>query len=217
MGNIALLAGATDLVGNHCLKQLLEDDDFESIKIITRKPMNIVHHKLIEITVDFDELEDYRLQMEATHTFCALGTTIKKAGSQAAFRKVDYEYPLKLAKVVHSMGCTSFTIVTAIGANPYSFIFYNKVKGEVERELSKIGFKSLHIIQPSLLMGERPEARFGEEMAQKFFSLTQPLFIGPLKKVAAIEGAQVAKAMIHFAKQGKPDTNRYPSDVLQTV
>ena len=217
MSNIALLAGATGLVGSHCLKQLLEDEYFETVKILTRKPLNIVHHKLIEIAVNFDQLEDFRLQMDATHTFCALGTTIKKAGSQEAFRKVDHEYPLKLAKVVHSMGCPSYTIVTAMGANATSLIFYNRVKGEVERDLSKIGFKSLNILQPSLLMGERSEARFGEGLAQKFFNLTQPLFIGPLKRVAAIEGAQVAKAMIHYAKKGKSGVNRYPSDVLQDV
>lgn len=217
MSNIALLAGATGLVGSHCLKLLLEDDYFETVKILTRKPLNIVHHKLIEIAVDFDQLEDFRLQMEATHTFCTLGTTIKKAGSQEAFRKVDYEYPIKLAKVVHSIGCPSYSIVTAMGANSGSLIFYNRVKGEVERDLASIGFKSLNILQPSLLMGDRPEARLGEEMAQKFFSLTQPLFIGPLKKVAAIEGAQVAKAMIHFAKLSQPGVNRFTSDILQGV
>lgn len=217
MSNIALIAGSTGLVGGHCLNLLLEDDFFDEVKVLTRRPLGQVKHKLSEIIVDFDQLEDFRLQMEATHTFCALGTTIKKAGSQDAFRKVDYEYPLRMAQIVKSLGCTSFSVVTALGSNSASPIFYNRVKGELESSLNQLGFKSLQILQPSLLMGERGEERFGEKLAQHFFNATKPLWKGPVKKYAGIEGKQVAKAMLHFAKLSEPGTHRYTSDVLQDV
>lgn len=217
MSNIALIAGSTGLVGGHCLNLLLDDEFFDEVKVLTRRPLGLIKHKLSEIVVDFDQLEDFRLQMEATHVFCALGTTIKKAGSQEAFRKVDYDYPLRLAQIVKSLGCRSFSVVTALGSNPNSPIFYNRVKGELESSLEKLGFESLQILQPSLLMGERNEDRFGEKLAQHFFGATKSLWKGPIKKYAGIEGKQVAKAMVHFAKMSEPGTHRYTSDVLQDV
>jgi uncharacterized protein YbjT (DUF2867 family) len=217
MGNIALLAGATGLVGSHCLQQLLEDDFFEMVKVLTRRPMQKEHHKLIEIVVDFDELESFRLQMEATHTFCSLGTTIKKAGSQQAFKLVDYEYPLRLGAIMQSLSCPSFSVVTALGAKASSPIFYNRVKGELERDLEAFGFPSLQILQPSLILGERQERRMGEGLAQAFFKVTKPIWMGPLKEVAGIEAEQIAKAAIHFAKLSEPGCHRYTSGVLQDV
>jgi uncharacterized protein YbjT (DUF2867 family) len=217
MGNVALIAGATGLVGGHCLKLLLEDDDFELVKVLTRRPMYQEHHKLVEIVVDFDDLESFRLQMEATHAFCALGTTIKKAGSQEAFRKVDYEYPLRLAKIMRSLECPSFSVVTALGSKANSAIFYNRVKGELERDLEALGFPSLQILQPSLILGERSERRFGEGLAQVFFRATKPIWKGPLKQVAGIEAEQIAKAAIFFAKQAASGCHRYDSGTLQEV
>lgn len=217
MENIALLAGGTGLVGSACLQLLLQDEYFSEVKVLVRKSTGIVHHKLIEVVVDFDNLNDFRLQLGATHVFCALGTTIKKAGSQDAFRKVDYDYPLELAKITHAMGAKNYTIVTAMGASASSPIFYNKVKGELQESLKKVGFDSLNILQPSLLMGNRAEERLGEGIAQSFFKITGPLWIGPLKKYAGIESAQVARAMLSYAKAGKSGINIFTSDVLQEV
>lgn len=217
MAYTALLAGATGLTGGHCLRLLLDDPEFETVKVLTRRPLGMEAHKLVEIVVDFDQLEDYRLQMEATHVFCALGTTIAKAGSKEAFKKVDYEYPLRLAKIARSLDCSSFSVITAMGSNTKSPFFYSRVKGDLELELEKLGFPSLQILQPSLLMGERSERRFGEGIAQVFFDATAPLWVGPLKKVAGISGGQVAKAMIHYAKLSQSGTNRYTSDILHNV
>lgn len=217
MENIALLAGGTGLVGNACLQLLLEDDFFSQVKVLVRRSTGIVHHKLTEVVVDFDQLSDFRLQMEATHVYCTLGTTIKKAGSQAAFRKVDHDYPLELAIIAKSNGAFSFNIVTALGASANSGIFYNKVKGELEEALKHIGFDQLNILQPSLLMGDRAENRLGEGLAQKFFGVTAPLWIGPLKKYAGIDGKQVAKALLYYSKKGSKGIHVYTSDLLQDI
>lgn len=217
MSNTALVAGASGLVGGHCLKFLLEDNFFDTVKILVRSPIPFEHHKLIQIVVDYDQLQDFRLQMEATHTFCTLGTTIKKAGSQDAFRKVDFEYPLLLAKIMKSLGCENFSVVTALGSNANSPIFYNKVKGELENELRKIQFQQLQILQPSLLLGDRNESRMGEGIAQVFFKISKPIWQGPLKKYAGIEGEQVAKAMVRLAKQSSAGTTVYLSDELQDL
>lgn len=217
MENVALIAGGTGLVGSACLQLLLQDEYFSEVKVLVRKATGIVHHKLIEVVVDFDNLNDFRLQLGATHVFCALGTTIKKAGSQTAFTKVDYDYPLELAKITHAMGATNFTVVTAMGASASSLIFYNKVKGELQHALTRVGFVTLNILQPSLLLGNRAEERLGEGIAQSFFKITGPLWVGPLKKYAGIEGAQVAKAMLYYAKAAKAGTHIFTSDVLQEV
>jgi len=126
-----LIAGATGLVGSSLLKQLLADDEYEKIVVIVRKPININHQKLIQKQIDFDSIESLKLDFSVNDVFCALGTTIKTAGSQDAFYKVDFTYVLNLAKWCAANGVKRFLIVSAMGANPKSGIFYNRVKGEM--------------------------------------------------------------------------------------
>src|SRR5262249_6245579 len=149
--------------------------------------------------------------------FCCLGTTIKVAGSQAAFKKVDYEYPATVAHLAHQQGAKQFLIVTAMGANKSSMIFYNRVKGEVEEAVKKIPFQAIHIFQPSLLLGERKEHRAGEKMGEFFMGLTSALFIGPLKKYKAIEGRAVAGAMVKCANENSKGVFTHQSDEIQKI
>lgn len=195
----ALVLGATGLVGGYCLKELLNNDEYGEIIVLARRSIPIEHKKLKVSVINFEQytLSTDRLKVDCV--FCCLGTTIKKAGSRSAFRKVDYNYPLDFAVAVKAVGNPIFVIVTALGANNKSRIFYNRVKGEVEEALARIQFKSLIILRPSLLLGVREEARFGEKLATIIIPLFQPLFIGALKKYRPVSAAVVARAMVQFA------------------
>lgn len=129
----ALLLGATGLVGGHCLNFLLNDESYGRVSVLGRRPLEREHPKLEQHLVDFDRLENSAELIQAQDVFCCLGTTIKKAGSQEAFRRVDFEYPLQSARVAARQGAERFLIVTAIGADPGSRIFYNRVKGRWRR------------------------------------------------------------------------------------
>jgi len=211
----AIIAGASGLVGSYCLEYLLSDAAYSEVVVLGRRPSQVHHDKVKEVIVDYDRLPDYKDQMIATHAFCTLGTTIKKAGSKEAFKKVDLEYALSFARIVFANGCRNFNIVTALGADPDAFVFYNRVKGQVEKELSRIGFDRLNILQPSLLLGDRQENRLGENIAQKLFAVSSGLWVGPLKKYAGIKAKQVAKAMVAIAQEDQPGIYVYPSDQLQ--
>lgn len=138
----ALLAGSTGLIGKQLLELLLEDSHYTVVKAISRKPLDIQHAKLQNIVADFNTLTEHHDQLKADDVFCCLGTTIKQAGSQAAFRKVDFEYPLELARLTKNQGAIQFLIITALGSDAKSGIFYNRVKGEVEQAIDAVGFDS---------------------------------------------------------------------------
>jgi uncharacterized protein YbjT (DUF2867 family) len=208
----ALLAGSTGLIGKQLLELLLNDPHYTVVKAISRKPLAIQHAKLQNIVADLDTLTEHHDQLKADDVFCCLGTTIKQAGNQAAFRKVDYDYPLELAKLTKNQGASQFLIITALGSDAKSGIFYNQVKGEVEQAIDAVGFDSYHIFRPSLLLGERTEKRAGEGAATVVYKALG--FMIPLK-YKAIDSAKVAKAMLHFAKQNSKGKFIHESRELQ--
>lgn len=209
----ALLVGATGLVGNSLLFQLLNDSHYAKVITLVRRRMNLKHAKLEERIVDFDQLN--LSDCQADDVFCCLGTTIRQAGSQEAFRKVDFEYPLRVAQLAKQAGAKQFVMVTALGSDAQSGIFYNRVKGEVEKAITAVGFDTLHICRPSLLLGTRKESRFGEGIGKVFAWLLGPFMLGSLKKYKGIQGSQVAAAMLAFAKTTQPGTHVHESDALQ--
>lgn len=146
--------------------------------------------------------------------FCCLGTTIKTAGSQEAFLKVDYTYVIESARIAKSQGATAFSVVSAMGANSKSGIFYNRVKGDMEEALQKIGFSSLLIFRPSLLIGERKEVRPGEVIGAAISNLFSFLFVSGLKKYKPIQGSLVAKSMLDHAKEQKTGLQIIESDKI---
>lgn len=199
-GDTALLAGATGLVGRECLRLLASDEAFSEVRALLRRPLPAADRlpnmgKVRECITNFDKLADHPEWFAVSHVFCALGTTIKVAGSQAAFRRVDFEYPLAIAELAKAQGAQHFYLVSALGANARSRVFYNRVKGELEDELKALNFASLTIAQPSLLMGERAEFRFGEEVGKRLAWLVP----GPWRPVLA---AQVAAGLVNAAKAG---------------
>lgn len=198
----ALIVGATGLIGKNCLYQLLETKEYTKVIALVRKPMAVKHHQLEQLVVDFDQLETVKDKMIADDVFCCLGTTIRVAGSQENFRKVDFDYSLAVAKICLQRGAHQFLLVSAMGANHMSAIFYNKVKGEIERAIEELHYPSFQIFRPSLLLGNRKEIRVGELIGKVVMKAIGFLFIGPLKKIKAIEGEMVAKVMVKVALQG---------------
>lgn len=213
----ALLAGATGLVGGFVLDYLLEDDAFSEVIVLTRKSIPKNHPKLKQLLVNFDQLNDYKEQIKADIVFCCLGTTIKAAGSQEAFRKVDYEYPLSIAEIAKANGAKSYLLVSAIGSSKNSIVFYNRVKGEVEDAIGNLHFDSYHILQPSLIIGDRSEKRFGEGIAQTAAPVFDTMMFGPFSKYKSIKAEQIAKAMIHFSKSDEKGVFIHESDELKKV
>lgn len=208
----ALITGATGLIGKQLLQLLLEDPFYEKVKAITRKPIEIQNPKLENIVLNFDKLSEHAPALKTDDVFCCLGTTIRIAKTKEAFRKVDYEYPLELARVTKNQGAIQYLLVSALGADKNSGIFYNKVKGEIEEAVGQISFHSLHIFRPSLLLGDRTEHRSGEGAATTFFKLFG--FLIP-EKYKAIDSGKVARAMLTLAKEKKPGFYFHESKELQ--
>ena len=189
----ALVAGATGLTGKHLLEFLLAHERYASVHALVRKATLPTHPKLSEHVIDFESLPKLPKIDDA---FCCLGTTIRKAGSQAAFQKVDFDYAINFATAAKAAGAKRFLVVSALGANAKSAVFYNRVKGEMENALKAMNFQSLHIFRPSFLLGERADARVGERLGIKVFSALAPLMIGPARKVRPVEAKAVARGMV---------------------
>ena len=206
----ALIVGATGLIGNTLAHLLVESSAYERVQVLTRKPLGWQHPRLQEIPFDFDHPNG--LLVRADDIFCCLGTTIQKAGSKEAFRQVDYQYPLDIARLGLENGATRFALISSMGANASSAIFYNRVKGEVERDLAALNYPTLLLFRPSLLLGNRTETRLGERISGGFMRLFAPLIPA---KYRAIEAGKVANAMLTTAQQPRTGTSILESDELQ--
>ncbi|HET8708372.1 MAG TPA: oxidoreductase [Pseudomonadales bacterium] len=198
-GRTAAIIGATGLIGNLLLDLLLTNPNYSTVTAITRRPLEKKHPKLVNLVVDFERLEEIASEIQGHDAFCCLGTTIKAAGSRAAFRRVDYDYAVNFATACKSNGCTHFLLISAVGAHHDSYIFYNRTKGELEQALGVIGFPVLTIFQPSLLVGDRKEHRLGEELAIRFSALMSLISVGPFKQYHPVKAEMLAKAMINCA------------------
>ncbi|MFS1511007.1 oxidoreductase [Chengkuizengella sp. SCS-71B] len=210
----ALIAGASGLVGSELLTYLLESNEYHSVTAIVRKSLHIKHPKLKQVIVDFEQLNKDEQIFKVDDVFCCLGTTIKKAKTQETMTRIDVEYPLQIAKLSNKMGARQFLVISAMQANPSSLTFYSRIKGRLEQELQNIGFETLHIFRPSLLIGDRKEFRFGEKTAEILFNALFFIFIGPLKKYRAIHATTVAQGMLNAAKSRKKGVFIYLSDEI---
>lgn len=192
----ALFIGASGLTGGLLLNELLQSNEYKTVIAYIRTPLKIEHPKLVQQVVNFDSLHN---GITAHDVFCCLGTTIKKAGTKAAFEKVDYEYPLKVAELQFKAGSNSFFLISAMGASMQSSFYYSKVKGKLERDILHIGYNSVYIFRPSLIVGNRAEKRTGEKFAIVLMQFLNPLLFGPFKKFKSVQAAAIAKCMLHFA------------------
>ena len=206
----AIVLGATGLIGNLLTHRLIDSPFYEKVKVLVRKSLGWQHPRLQEVVFDFDHPNG--LLTQADDIFCCLGTTMKKAGSKDAFRKVDYQYPLDVARSGLANGAQQLAIVTSMGADTNSTFFYNRVKGEVERDLTALNYPTLLIFRPSLLLGNRSETRFGERLAEGAMRLFDPLIPAKYK---GVEAAKVANAMLTTTQEGLVGKHVFESDRLQ--
>ena len=190
----ALIAGATGLVGGECLRRLLAHPAWTTVVVLTRRDIGVewASPKLRQVLTDFAALENHRDQLVADDVFCALGTTMRKAGSRAAFREVDLEYPLRLAQLARGNGAQHFSLVSAVGADRRSAFHYSRVKGELEEALIAMDWPSLAIFRPSVIEGKRSEVRPLERLSGSLLRLAPVAW----RPVAA---ADIASAMVSVA------------------
>jgi uncharacterized protein YbjT (DUF2867 family) len=212
-GKTALLAGATGLVGSQLLPLLLASGRYSKVTVLARSKPSITHAKLESKIVDFDKLDSLGSVLACDDVYCCLGTTMKEAGSRDAFRKVDYEYPVALARATRKLGASQYSLVSAVGANRNSRFFYNRVKGDVEDAISAIDFDSVHIYRPSLLIGPRKRQRAGELIGAAFGRLFSFLMRSRYKPIKSIK---VARAMIAYASRDEGGIYFHPSDTIQS-
>lgn len=217
MGKTAIILGSTGLVGSHLLKILLSSDIYDRVITFVRTGTKISHPKLTQHVVDFDNTESYENLVEGNDMFCCLGTTIKKAGSQEAFEKVDLEYPVQFAKIAASKGVKQYSIISAIGANLKSGNFYLKTKGKCEESLRKLAFQSTSIFRPSLLLGNRKEFRLGEKLAEYAMRIFSIFMVGKFRKYRAIKAKKVAHAMFRIAQEGTVGFHIYESNEIADI
>ncbi|UYZ57571.1 oxidoreductase [Hymenobacter latericus] len=211
---VALIAGASGLVGSCLLPLLLNSGRYAKVISLSRRPLQLVHPKLDQRVVDFDRLEDHRLSLIADDVFCCLGTTMRQAGSKEAFYKVDYLYVVKLAALTSANFAAQFMVVSAMGADVASTFYYNRVKGDMEAAVRQTPFRAIHIFRPSLLLGERAEKRLGEQIGAVLLRLVNPLLVGPLKRYRGIPAQAVAQGMLNAAYQEGGGVRVYLSDEI---
>lgn len=210
----ALVVGATSLVGKELVNVLIAADEYEKIIVWVRQPLGMHHRKLAEKQIDFAMLSSYEMEEGVDHLYCCLGTTMKKAGTEEGFKKVDFTYPLLLARKAKEAGVLQFIIISAMGAKVDAMSFYSRTKGEMEEALLGLALLGLQIVRPSLLLGKRDEYRMGEEIAAVLSSFLPFIFIGGLKKYKPIPAKVVAYAMYQVAKQEISGNHIYESDQL---
>lgn len=212
----ALVAGATGLVGGELVKLLVDSKQYQKIYLLTRRNANIMGDDIEQIIVKFDDLQANDIP-QVDDVFCCLGTTIGKAGSKEAFKKVDHDYPLTIAKLCLQKGARQLLLVTAMGADKSSRFFYNQVKGEVEEAVAALGYPTLHVFRPSLLIGDREGNRTGEDIAKAIAPIFSPLLIGGLKKYRPVEGKTVAEAMAVAAQQALQGPHIFDSQQIKIL
>lgn len=209
-----MVAGATGLVGSHVLKLLIADPAWTRVVTLGRRPSHVRDPKLEQRIVDLGALEAMSDLPLPHDIFCCIGTTIKQAGSQDAFRKVDYDYVAGLARMGVRQGAKQFLLVSAIGADPESRFFYSRVKGEAEAAVRQLPYRGIQIFRPSLLLGDRAEFRVGERIATLVTPLLNPLLISRLRRYRPIAASAVAGAMVRIAKEAPRGPNVFEYDAM---
>ena len=201
MQKTALLAGATGLIGSQLLPLLLASERYDKVIVVGRKSVPTIHPKLVQVITELDKLEDARLKLIADDVYCCLGTTMARAGSQAAFFKVDFSYVVQLAALAAGNFAAQFLVVSSMGADAESRVYYSRVKGEMEAAVRQAPFRAVHIFRPSLLLGERAAPRLGERLGAVVLGALRQLLRGPLRKYRPVASAAVAAAMLRAARE----------------
>jgi uncharacterized protein YbjT (DUF2867 family) len=214
---IALLAGATGLIGGLLLKTLLDAPDYSRVYALTRRPYGKEHPKLANRVVIFERMAEQLKGLVVQDAFCCIGTTIHEAGSQEAFRAADVDAVLMFARAARAAQAARFVVVSSVGASSNSKKFYLRTKGEMEEAVTDLGFTSVDILQPSLLLGPRKSFRLLETAGQIFAPLINPLLTGAREPFRAIPAEIVARAMLGAARRGARGTYRYTYGAIRQL
>ncbi|WP_142784725.1 NAD-dependent epimerase/dehydratase family protein [Changchengzhania lutea] len=216
MGKSAIILGATGLTGGLLLKALIKDSRYDAIILFGRKTCGIQHDKITEYLVDLFELEHYKNEFKADEVFCCIGTTKSKTPDKDTYYKIDYGIPVTVAKLCSQNKINTLAVISALGADKASKVFYNATKGKMEDAVLEYDIKNCYILQPSLISGDRNEMRFGELVAKKVMSLVNSLLFGKLKKYRSIAPEEIVDCMI-WLSNNEYNLNRIPSDVIKEL
>jgi len=213
----ALVFGGTGLTGSELVQQLSRDDNYGEIVMFVRKEVTTAPDKVRQVVIDFDHMEACAPQIQGDELFICLGSTIARAGSKETFFKIDHDYVMQAARLALSGGVKRAAVITAVGSNAKSMFFYPKVKGLVEQELMQLGFETLHILRPSLLLGHRKEFRRGERLAVIISERFPGMYFGPFYKYRPIRASVVANAMIQMMRMENKGNRIYESEEIQKI
>ncbi|QCE42882.1 NAD(P)H-binding protein [Psychroserpens sp. NJDZ02] len=199
MKKTAIILGASGLTGGLLLDKLIKNEDYSEIKLFSRSKIEGLPSKVIQFIGDLLDLDQFKADFKAHQVFCCIGTTAKKTPDKSVYKQIDYGIPVAAAKLAKANGIDTFLVVSALGANPKSSLFYNKTKGEMERDVLKQDIQKTFILRPSLIGGDRKESRTLEKIGLALFRIIQPLFIGKLKQYKITDPGNMAQAMINLA------------------
>lgn len=195
----ALIFGSSGLVGSYLLSELLNSPDYEQVTAVVRKDLNLSHPKLRILIGDYNSLAELKEKLSADEIFIALGSTTKKTPDKQQYYQIDHDYPVLAARLAREEGATSVFLVSSVGANADSKIFYVRTKGETERDIIALGFEHTHIFRPSMIMGHRKESRTLEKTLMKLWAVLNPLLAGKLDRYRGMQAEDIAKAMKNAA------------------
>lgn len=204
MSKTAIIIGATGLTGGLVLDQLLSNENYSRVKVFVRRSTGRVDAKLEEHIVDLHLLEDVKEEFIADELYCCIGTTRKKTPDREEYFSIDYGIPVAASRIAKENGVEVMAVVSAVGANPSSSVFYNRTKGEMERDVLSVGIEHTYILRPSIIGGERHEKRLGERIGQLLFKILNPLFIGKMKRYRLVQAEDIALRMIELCNSDQP-------------
>lgn len=216
MKKTALILGTTGLTGSLLIDYLLEDDRYKTIKLLSRRSCNINHSKIEEHLVDILKLNQHDDLFNADEVFCCIGTTQSKSPNKELYLTIDYGIPVMAAKLCVEKHIDTFVVISALGANNKSKIFYNRTKGKMEQEVLNEKIKNIYILQPSLIGGSRNEKRTAERLAKIFMNILNPFLMGRLKKYQSIHPKTIVNTMVWLANNDY-ESGRIPSNEIQTI
>jgi len=213
----AVIFGASGLVGRELLTILTNDAEISEIIVVVRKKIDEQSPKVKQICLtDFSGLDNFKDSLHADMFFCCIGTTIKKAGSEEEFRRVDFQIPVAVAQMAEALSIPSLVVISSVGADAASSNFYLRTKGEMEKTVAGVYHGNLKFVRPSLLMGDRKEFRFGEKTAVVFMKVFGWIFVGPLRRYKGVNASDVAFCMRQIASDNS-DKKVYESDELHKL
>lgn len=212
----AIILGATGLTGGLLLQELLNDQRYGKIKLFSRSKVAVKNEKIEEYLVNLFKLEDHKEDFKADEVFCCIGTTKSKTPDKDTYRKIDHGIPVKAAKISKENGIERYLVISALGADEKSKMFYNKTKGEMEKDVLSQNIKNTFVFRPALIAGDRVEKRFFEKLAKKAMKVLDYAMVGPLRQYSSIHPQTIAKAMVIVANKGYSKTV-IPSDEIKNV